>query len=86
MTGAQKKRKVKAMFRRWLEDEKLLDEIAQRPEPQFSDLSEVLRNLGSAIAYAQAYVNKDAAQRSPPLTSVGKINECPRPVLRNRRF
>ena len=55
MTEAQKKRKVKAMYRRWLDDEKLLDEMANRPEPEFSHLSEILRNLGTAIAYAQAY-------------------------------
>jgi hypothetical protein len=57
VTSAQKKQKMKAMYRRWLKDEELLDEIAERPEPEFSDMQEILRNLGSAIAYAQAYVN-----------------------------
>jgi hypothetical protein len=60
MTGSQKI--VKAMYRRWLEDEKTLNELAQRPEPQFSDMSEVMTNLGTAIAYAQAYVNKVVEQ------------------------
>ena len=35
MTEAQKASKVKAMYRRWLQDEKLLDEIATLPEPQY---------------------------------------------------
>lgn len=58
MTEAQKKRKVKAIYRRWLEDEKFFDEIAQRPDQQYSDVQEVLRNLGSAIAAAQSFVNR----------------------------
>jgi hypothetical protein len=58
MTSAQKIRKVKAIYRRWLEDEKFFDEIAVNPEPQFGEIQEVLRNLGSAIAYAQAYCVK----------------------------
>ena len=61
MTPAQKARKVKAIYRRWLEDEKFFDEIAVNPEPQFGDVQEVLRNLGSAIAYAQAYVTRHSA-------------------------
>ena len=35
----------------------ILELIAAIPDPQFSNLSEVLANLGTAIAYAQAYVN-----------------------------
>ncbi len=58
MTRAQKVRKVKAIYRRWLQDEKFFDEIATNPEPEFGDIQEVLRNLGSAIAYAQAYVTQ----------------------------
>lgn len=56
MTKAQQKRKVKAIYRRWLEDEKFFDAIAPRPDQEFSDIQEVLRNLGSAIAYAQRFV------------------------------
>ncbi len=58
LTEAQKARKVKAIYRRWQQDEAFFDEIAVHPEPQFGDIQEVLRNLGSAIAYAQAYVTK----------------------------
>lgn len=58
MTEKQKARRVKAIRRRWLEDEKFFDEIAVNPEPEFGDVQEVLRNLGSAIAYAQAYVTR----------------------------
>lgn len=57
LTGAQR-RKIKGIYRRWLEDEKFFDEITQRPNPQYSDTSEILRNLGSAIANAQALVNR----------------------------
>jgi len=60
MTPAQKARKVKAIYRRWLKDEKFFDEIATNPEPEFGDIQEVLRNLGSAIAYAQAYVTRQS--------------------------
>jgi hypothetical protein len=60
---ARRKRIVKAMYRRWLEDEKILDEIAQWPEPQYSDLNEMLRNLGTAIAYAQSFVTRTDARR-----------------------
>lgn len=62
LTAGQKRRKIKAIYRRWQADEKFFDEIATNPEPQYSDINEVLRNLGSAIAYAQA------AARTPPRT------------------
>ncbi len=52
-------RKVQAMYRRWLEDEKAFDKMAAgKDEPEYSDVQEVLRNLGTAIAYAQAIVRK----------------------------
>lgn len=56
VSAAHRNRKIKAIYRRWLEDEKFFDEIADGRE--FSDTTEVLRNLGGAIAYAQAMVNK----------------------------
>ncbi len=56
LTHAQRQRKIKAMYRRWLQDEKFLDSIAD-PLFQYSDTMEMLRNLGTAIAYGQAYVN-----------------------------
>ena len=62
LTEKQKARRVKAIYRRWLEDEKFFEEISVRPESEFGDVQEVLRNLGSAIAYAQAYVNKRTAR------------------------
>lgn len=65
MTGEQKKRRVRAIYRRWLEDEKFFDTIAQHPEPQYSDVQEVLRNLGTAIAYAQAYVARVTTPPAP---------------------
>ena len=58
MTEKQKLRKIRAIYRRWLEDEKFFDSITRQNEPQYSDNQEVLRNLGSAIAYAQAIVTK----------------------------
>lgn len=58
MTDKRKMHIVKGMYRRWLEDEKMLDLIAVLPEPEFGDIQEMLRNLGSAIAYGQAYVTK----------------------------
>jgi hypothetical protein len=65
MTEAQQKRKIKSIYRRWLEDEKFFAEIASRPIAEYSDVAEVLRNLGSAIAFAQAMANKtDAALTS----------------------
>ncbi len=57
MTPAQQRRKIKTIYRRWLEDEKFFDEIAVRPSEEFSNVTEVLRNLGSAIAYAYAMAN-----------------------------
>jgi hypothetical protein len=72
MTLAQKKRKVKAIYRRWLEDEKFFDEIASSQEPEYSDISEVLRNLGSAIAYAQRFVAKEPPVSRPDRTGVEK--------------
>ena len=54
MTDAQKRRRIKAIYRRWLKDEEFFNEIMPRPAEEFSDINEVLRNLGSAIAYAQA--------------------------------
>lgn len=58
---ATQRRQVKLIYRRWLKDEAFFDEICARPNQEFCDVTEVLRNLGSAIAYAQAMVKiKDA--------------------------
>lgn len=62
MTEAQKIRKIKAIYRRWLEDEKFFDAIAVRPMAEFGDVTEVLRNIGSAIAAAQAIANRIGAK------------------------
>jgi len=64
MTEAQKIRKIKAIYRRWLEDEKFFDEITARPMPEFGDVTEVLRNIGSAIAAAQGIVTSEIAQET----------------------
>lgn len=58
MTEAQQRRRIKAIYQRWLKDERFFDEVAERPAEEFSDVVEVLRNLGSAIAYAQAMAAK----------------------------
>lgn len=54
LTDLQLRRKVKSIYRRWMEDELFFDELASDPDREFSDVTEVLRNLGSAIASAQA--------------------------------
>lgn len=58
LTKAQARRKIRTIYRRWLEDEKFFDDIAERPCAEFSKVAGVLRNLGSAIAYAQAMTNQ----------------------------
>jgi len=55
MVSAQKRRKIRSIYRRWLDDEKFFKSIADENEPEYGDNAEVLRNLGSAIAYAIAY-------------------------------
>lgn len=54
LTDLQIRRKVKSIYRRWMEDELFFDALAADPDKEFSDVAEVLRNLGSAIASAQA--------------------------------
>ena len=54
LTDLQLRRKVKSIYRRWLEDELFFDELAAHPSDEFGDVAEVLRNLGSAIAAAMA--------------------------------
>ncbi len=55
MTHAERRarKQLRAIYRRWLEDEKFFDELATRQPQEFSNATEILRNLGSAIAYAQ---------------------------------
>jgi hypothetical protein len=55
MTHAERhvRKRLREIYRRWLEDEKFFDELATRQPAVFSNANEVLRNLGSAIAYAQ---------------------------------
>lgn len=55
MTEKQKAKRVRAIADRWLRDREFFEQIAVRPEPQFGDVEEILRNLGTAIAYAEAY-------------------------------
>ena len=51
------KRTVRAMVRRWRKDEARLEELFGAGSDEFSDVTEMLRNIGTAIAYAQGYVN-----------------------------
>lgn len=55
------RRTVRAMLRRWIDDEARLMDMVGGPVTT-EDLTypgEVLRNLGTAIANAQAYVNRN---------------------------
>lgn len=56
MTPEQKIRKVKAIYRRWLDDEEFFGDLVVLPAQEFGNVQEVLRNLGSAIAAAKSYV------------------------------
>lgn len=54
-----KRRSVRAMLRRWRDDEARLVDMFNGPVEvdDFADSGEIMRNLGSAIAAAQAFVN-----------------------------
>lgn len=56
MTREQAKRLVSAMVRRWRRDEAAIQKLAATDEPEFSDVAEIARNLGTAIAHADSFL------------------------------
>ena len=58
----EQKRSVNAMLRRWRYDELRLQDLFNRGQPvdgdDFTDGGEMLRNLGTAIAYADRFLAK----------------------------
>lgn len=59
MGNPQLRRSVRAMRDRWAHDERRLAEMFGAYEPEdFSEASEMQRNLGTAIAYANSFLAK----------------------------
>ncbi len=52
------RRTINAMMCRWLQDEARLKELFGVDGEEFSDETEMQRNIGSAIAYAGALVKR----------------------------
>lgn len=57
---AGQRRAMRRKLDRWLDDEAYFDAV-KGDRSEFSDLTEIMRNLGSAIAYLQGVLNKDKA-------------------------
>lgn len=66
MGNPAKRRSVKAMVRRWRDDEaRLIDLFGEiGGEKDYTDSAEMLRNLGSAIAYADGYLSRQPKGRT----------------------
>jgi len=62
MGNPLKRRTLRAMLARWRQDEKRFAEIFGERGPEFSDETEIQRNLGTAITYAQGLLNKITPQ------------------------
>ncbi len=58
MGNPAKRRTINAMLQRWKRDERRLEELFGVDGEEFSDETEMQRNIGSAIAYAGAFVKR----------------------------